>query len=69
MNREKTLLESTEQVLTIPSVSGSFTLDDLRKAFERWERSKMVKCEWRYGFYASSEIIKSFKTWMHENYR
>jgi hypothetical protein len=34
MNREKTLLESTEQVLTIPSVSGSFTLDDLRKAFE-----------------------------------
>jgi hypothetical protein len=33
MNREKTLLESTEQV-SIPSVSGSFTLDDLRKAFE-----------------------------------
>jgi hypothetical protein len=69
---EKTLLESTEQVLTIPSVSGSFTLDDLRKAFEGGRDSKKpVKCE-KYGdgfFCMQCEIIKSFKTWMHENYR
>jgi hypothetical protein len=53
-------------------VLASFTLDDLRKAFEGGRDKKpVIKCE-KYGdmdFYASSEIIKSFKTWMHENYR
>ena len=51
----------------------TFTLEDLMKAFQGGRDSKnpILKCE-QYGdmeFYASSEITKSFKTWMHENYR
>ncbi len=55
------------------AVSGSFTLDDMRKAFEGGRDSieAELKCE-RYGdmdFYASKKIVKSFKTFIHENYR
>ena len=57
----------------IADVSGSFTLDDMRKAFlgGRDSVEAELKCE-RYGdmdFYASKKIVKSFKTFIHENYR
>jgi hypothetical protein len=47
---KKTLLESTEQVLTIPSVSGSFTLDDLRKGGRDSKTCIKMWKIWRYGF-------------------
>ena len=53
------------------SVRERYTLDDMRKAFEGGRDSKnpMLKCI-KYGdndFYASSEIVKSFEMWMHQN--
>lgn len=61
------------KALHIGGVSGSFTLDDMRKAFEGGRDSieAELKCE-RYGdmdFYARKKIVKSFKTFIHENYR
>jgi hypothetical protein len=60
-------------LLSLHSVSGSFTLDDMRRAFEGGTDSieAELKCE-RYGdmdFYASKKIVKSFKTFIYENYR
>ena len=54
------------------AVIGSFTLDDMRKAFQGGRDS--VEAELRYEHfgdmdaYASKKIIKSFKTFIHENY-
>ena len=54
------------------AVSCSFTLDDMRKAFQGGRDS--VEAELRYEHfgdmdaYASKKIIKSFKTFIHENY-
>lgn len=56
-----------------PLVSGSFTVDDMRKAFLAGRDS--VEAELRYEHfgdmdaYASKKIVKSFKTFIHENYR
>ena len=69
---EEQNLEDKDKALHIGGVSGSFTLDDMRKAFEGGRDSieAELKCE-RYGdmdFYASKKIVKSFKTFIHENY-
>ncbi len=72
MEHEKLSTEETANS-DLGAVSGSFTLDDMRKAFEGGRDSieAELKCE-RYGdmdFYASKKIVKSFKTFIHENYR
>ncbi len=68
--------DATQKILKLvvkSDVSGSFTVDDVRKAFEGGRNSveAVVKYE-PYGNmeeYASLKIVKSFKQWMHENYR
>jgi hypothetical protein len=64
--------DSSTEKLLLSDVSGSFTLDDMRKAFEGGRDS--VEAELKYenfgdrDAYASKKIIKSFKTFIHENY-
>ncbi len=72
MEHEKLSTEETANS-DLGAVSGSFTLDDMRKAFEGGRDSieAELKCE-RYvdmDFYASKKIVKAFKTFIHENYR
>jgi hypothetical protein len=77
MTEEKALY-AVEKAIALAFDKGkasvsSFTLDDLRKAFEGGRDSKnpMLKCI-KYGdnnYYASSEIVKSFETWVYQNYR
>ncbi len=68
--------EATQKILKLvvkSDVSGSFTIDDVRKAFEGGRDS--VEAEIGYEHFGDMEaypkkkIVKSFKQWMHENYR
>jgi hypothetical protein len=55
------------------NVSGSFTLDDVRKAFEGGRDSVEADIGYEHfgdmEAYPKKKIVKSFKQWMHENYR
>lgn len=67
--------EATQKILKLvvkSDVNGSFTLDDVRKAFEGGRDS--VEAEIGYEHFGDMEaypkkkIVKSFKQWIHENY-
>lgn len=68
--------EATNRIMMLlanSNIKGEFTIDDLRNAFEGGRRS----VEPTIGYepwgnmeeYAKIKIVKSFKQWMHENYR
>lgn len=74
--KHNTLEEATQKILKLvvkSDVSGSFTIDDVRKAFEGGRDS--VEAEIGYEHFGDMEaypkkkIVKSFKQWIHENYR
>ncbi len=65
--------EAQNQALPQADVSGSFTLDDIRKAFEGGRDSVEPEIGYEHfgdmEAYPKKKIVKSFKQWMHENYR
>ena len=72
MEHKKSKL-SEENTSNKPIIINSFTIDDMRKAFEGGRDSVEAVLRYeRFGdmdAYASKNIIKSFKTFIHENYR
>jgi hypothetical protein len=72
-NKEITEDKAKTLLMFLFDVIHTFTKDDMRQAFEGGRDSKepCLKYE-RWGDmepYASSEIVKSFKQWIHENYK
>lgn len=74
--RHNTPEEAAEKILKLvvkSDVSGSFTIDDVRKAFEGGRDSVEADIGYEHfgdmEAYPKKKIVKSFKQWMHENYR